>query len=192
MTIRLDNYSNVSKTEFFNIQIVGTNDCGFDVITFGQRFEAESYTFSKPINEVVFDPQIQQSVANCPRTCSFYENGETINLPNLFISNLDYGNGVVRFASDASYLDGSVLAVTVVCESTESTMPPPLRIAYDRFTVNFEIDCESDIIEFVSDFETIDYFVDGNSQPQFVMPIFTQTHPSCPVSCQVASPVFQY
>lgn len=58
MTIRLDNYSNVSKTEFFNIQIVGTNDCGFDVITFGQRFEAEKYTFSKPINEMIFDPQI--------------------------------------------------------------------------------------------------------------------------------------
>ena len=50
--------SKVASPTCWAIRVLGTNDCGFDVITFGQRFEAEKYTFSKPINEMIFDPQI--------------------------------------------------------------------------------------------------------------------------------------
>ena len=44
----------------------------------------------------------------------------------------------------------------------------------------------------MQDFTAIDYYITGEPLPQPVMPIFTQTFPSCPVACTVSSPAFSY
>jgi len=108
---------------------------------------------------ISFDPQIRQRVANCPRKCSFYEGDEPFTLPSIFVSELNYQTGKISFLSTASYLEGSVFALVVVCESLESTMPMSQRIAFDRLRVKFELDCSNNKIEFVSDFDTIEYYV---------------------------------
>lgn len=66
------------------------------------------------------------------------------------------------------------------------------RIAFNRFTVEFQIDCSEDEIQFVQDFTAVDYYITGELLPQPVMPIFTQTFPSCPVSCAITSPSSAY
>ena len=190
MIVSLTNYGR-AQTQTFDVSISSTNDCAFDVISFANNFDEETYTFSVPVNTLTFDPMIQQTVSNCPRQCSFYENTQPLTLPSLFVSDVNEQTGAVSFASGTTYLDDSVFCMLIVCESLDSQMPDDQRITFDRFTVRFEIDCSQDEINFVSDFNTIDYYP-AIGQPYSVFPIFTQTFSSCPVSCQVRSPFLGY
>lgn len=157
MVVLLSDYA-VTSTQTFTVTISSTDDCAFDVISFGNNFDEETYTFTVPVNTLTFDPLVSQTVSNCPRQCSFYENTQPLSLPSLFVSDVDTQTGAVSFASGTTYLDDSVFCMLIVCESLESQMPDDQRITFDRFTVRFEIDCSQDQIEFVSDFNTIDYY----------------------------------
>ena len=99
------------------------------------------------------DPQIIQSVPDCPRECKFYENTEEIVLPSQFIQSVDSQSGVVEFASSRNDLDGSVFPMLIVCQSLESTLDETERVVFDRFTVTFEADCSEDVVKFVQDYE---------------------------------------
>ena len=192
MVIHLTNYPSVKSTQTFSTVIVGTNDCSFDVIAFGKDYADEVYTFSNPVNTKAFNPIILQTVKNCPRTCTFYENLSPLVLPSNFVSSVDPQTGIVTVGSGSTYLDGSVFCLVIVCESTKSLMPQNKRIAYDRFTVKFQIDCSADKIHFVEDFTAIDYYITGEAIKHSVMPIYTHTYSACPVACSVVSPTFSY
>lgn len=135
---------------------------------------------------------VQQTVKNCPRTCTFYENLSPLVLPSAFVNSVDQQTGIVTVGSGSTYLDGSVFCLVIVCESTKSRMPQNNRIAYDRFTVKFQIDCSADVIHFVEDFNAIDYYITGEAIKHSVMPIYTHTYSACPVTCSVVSPTFSY
>lgn len=50
MEIALANYSSdVKYLSNFQISIISTSDCAFDVITFANDFDEESYTFTVPV-----------------------------------------------------------------------------------------------------------------------------------------------
>lgn len=192
MVIRLANYPDIVAVENFSVFVVGSNNCAFDVITFDEIFDEETYRFSVPVNYATFDPVVRQTVAGCPRQCSFYENTEPLTMPSFYVDSVNDQSGAVTFGSGSTYLDGSVFCILIVCESLESEMAESQRIAFNRFTVEFQIDCTADEIQFVQDFTAVDYYITGDVLPQPVMPIFTQTFPSCPVSCGVTSPAFSY
>lgn len=59
MVIRLANYEDVVKSENFEVFVVGSNNCAFDVVTFGQDFDTETYRFSVPVNYAEFNPLVQ-------------------------------------------------------------------------------------------------------------------------------------
>lgn len=113
-------------------------------------------------------------------------------MPSLFVTATNEQTGEVAFQTGSTFLDGSVFCILVVCESLESTMPEHQRIAYDRYTVNFQIDCTTDEIQFVQDYNEVDYYITADPQMVPVMPIFTQTFSACPVQCSVTSSAFGY
>jgi len=123
MEVYLTDYTDVKMLSNFQIQIISTSDCAFDVITFGNDLDEETYTFTVPVNTQIFDPMVQQTVENCPRQCSFYENTEPLSLPSLFVQATNDQTGEVAFRTGSTFLDGSVFCILVVCESLESTMP---------------------------------------------------------------------
>jgi len=147
---------------------------------------------------MILDPEVFQSVANCPRSCSFYENTAELTLPNPFIESVDAQTGVVSFASASSHLDGSAFPMLIVCESLESTLDETKRVVFDRFTVNFQVDCTQDQIEFVQDYAQVDFYIPNSNilapppDPLHVNPILSRSHPSCPIECKVTSSFFSY
>lgn len=165
MIVSLTDYPEVVAVETFTVKSISTDDCAFDVISFGEDFSSETYVFTLPVNTKVFDPLVSQTVDNCPRQCTFYENTEPLASPSLFVSSANPFTGVVEFSSGSTYLDGSVFCILVVCESLDSEMPESDRIAYDRFTVRFEIDCSADNIAFVQDYTAIDYYITEDALP---------------------------
>ena len=74
MQIYLEDYPIVIEEQAFTATVLGTDNCLFDQITFGNNIAATTYTFSNPENTLIIDPELIQSVPNCPRMCKFYEN----------------------------------------------------------------------------------------------------------------------
>lgn len=69
------------------------------------------------------------------------------------------------------------------------------RQVFDRFTVNFAIDCAADAITFAQDFQSVDYYIPEEGEtglPLSLMPIYMQKFPSCEVQCDLVSPTFGY
>lgn len=192
MQIYLADYPSVIAEEAFVATVLTTQNCAYDKITFGQNIASTSYVFSNPVNTMVVDPKIIQSVPDCPRECKFYENTSEIQLPSPFIESFDSQTGVVNFRSNRSDLNGSVFPMLIVCESLESTLGDTERVVFDRFTVTFEVDCSNDVVKFVQDFEQIHFFVSDTSDPIPVTPILSRTSNYCPVTCKVISPFFEY
>jgi len=153
MQIFLTDYPSVVVEEALIATVLGTDNCLYDKITFGNNIASTTYTFSNPTQVLEVDPQIIQSVPNCPRECKFYKNTEEIVLPSQFIQSVDSQSGIVNFASSRNDLDGSVFPMLIVCESLDSTLEETERVVFDRFTVTFEADCSEDVVKFVQDYE---------------------------------------
>jgi len=60
MSIQLANYMDVITVPVnFDLFVIGTNNCAFDVISFQQTFDDEEYKFSQPMNYLTFDPMVK-------------------------------------------------------------------------------------------------------------------------------------
>ena len=63
----LSDYSAVTKVEYFTVRVRQSTDCAYDVISLGQTFSNEIYTFSQTPMPIAFDPQLTNTIDNCPR-----------------------------------------------------------------------------------------------------------------------------